>query len=192
VKTLSSYLALATLAALLIPANANAQFFGTGSPFGFGVGGWGGWPYGGYGGWPYGGYGGWPYGGFMSGPQYFYSGAYVPPIVYTVSTPAADLAPRMRPAVWPAIAFRDAPVQGGKAFIDVRVPTATAQVWFDGVLMRQSGVERHFVTPPLTPGEMYAFEIRASWRDVAGKELTRTRRVDVRAGEQQVVDFFAP
>ena len=65
------------MAALLIPATANAQFFGTGSPFGFGAGGWGGgWPYGGYGGWPYGGYG-WPYGGgFATGPQYFYSGAY--------------------------------------------------------------------------------------------------------------------
>jgi uncharacterized protein (TIGR03000 family) len=197
-NTLRSSLALAALTALLAPATAHAQFglypwggygFGGFSPYGYG--------YGGYS--PYG-YGGWGYpwgGGFVTGPRYFYSGAYIPPVV-AYSTPAvgyvaetASTPPRMRPTVNPAIPYRDEAVGDSRAHLDVRVPTASAELWFDGVRMQQSGLDRSFVTPPLQPGSAYTFELRVSWLDAAGKQQTRTRRVDVRAGEQQSVDFLS-
>ncbi len=182
-RTWCQSLALSAVVALLIPGAVHAQFFGGGYPYG-GYGGWGGYgmPYGGYG-TPYGGYGGWA--------PYFYGGSYVTPVILTYSTPAAEVAPRMRPTLWPAIPYRDTPAQGSTAMIDVRVPSPGAEVWFDGVRMQQSGSDRHFVTPPLDPGATYTFEVRASWNDPSGKTQTRTRQVEVRAGGQQTIDFVA-
>src|SRR5438270_839408 len=158
-KTLFGCFAVAALAATF-PTSAHAQFgfFGGpsfGSPVGFGA------PYGGYsyGGWPYGGYGGYPY----------FSGTVITPVIYSVSTPAYD-PPRIRPALWPAIPYRPAAiatVEGSQASIDVRVPDASTQIWIDGTLMRQSGIERHFITPALEPGSVYTMEVRASWTDAA-------------------------
>jgi uncharacterized protein (TIGR03000 family) len=215
---LSRYLALAALGLALIPAAAQAQFFG-GTRFGFGgfgggygfggMPGFGAWPNGGWpnGGWPYGTglNGGWPYGGFAFAPPFVGTTTLVTPITFTVSTPRSayerdvPVDPRMRPAVWPAIPYRDAPgdVTGASATqdasqarIDVRVPVASAEVSFDGTPMRQSGLERQFVTPSLAPGT-YSFEIRASWRDTAGKQVTRSKRIEVRPGGSQSVDFTA-
>jgi uncharacterized protein (TIGR03000 family) len=189
-KTLYKCLVLSTLGALLVPATAHAQFgffggssYGYGSPYGYSMN-----PYGyGYG-IPYGGYP--SYGGYVTGPQYYYSGGYVPPIVYSVSTASVTAAnPRVRPAVYPAIPFRATPVEGMQARIDVRVPAEGAEVWFEGVLMKQTGMERHFVTPELEPGSVYTMEIRVRWNDAGGKQQTRTERIDVRAGALQAVDF---
>jgi uncharacterized protein (TIGR03000 family) len=195
-KTLCKCLVLSALGALLVPATAHAQFgyFG-GSPYGYSSYGFGS-PYGysmnpyGYGyGTPYGGF---PSYGYVSGPQYYYSGAYVPPIVYSVSTASVTAAnPRIRPAVYPAIRFRATPVEGTQAHIDVRVPAESAEVWVEGVLMKQTGMERHFVTPALEPGSVYTMEIRARWNDASGKQQSRTERIEVRAGALQAVDFQA-
>jgi uncharacterized protein (TIGR03000 family) len=202
-KTLSRWLVLAAVGALLAPSAANAQFFGGsygspygwggyGSPYGFG-GGWGGWgrgfPYGGWGGYgsPYGWGGGlggsWGYPGYVTAPQVY-------PTIYTVTTPGN--APRERPTVWPAVAYRDSPVEGGKASIEVRVPVESAEVSIDGVAMKQGGTDRRYITPALTPGSTYGFDIRASWRDAAGKDVSRTQHIDFRAGESRVVDFVSP
>jgi uncharacterized protein (TIGR03000 family) len=218
-KTLRKCLVLSALGALLVPATAHAQFRffggsspnGFGSPYGFGSAYGYGWPYGfgsanGYG-WPYGysmspygygtQYGGYPYygGTYSTGQQSFYSGAYVQPVVYSVSTAsiAASSPPRMRPVAYPAVPYRATPaatpVQETQARIDVRVPTESAEVWFEGVRMTQTGMERHFVTPALEPGFVYTMEIRAHWNDANGKQQSRTERIDVRAGASQAVDF---
>jgi len=191
-KTMCKCLFLSALGALLIPATAHAQFgFFGGSPYGYSSYGYGS-PYG-YGN-PYGygmPYGGYPYyGGYVTGPQYYYSGAYVPPIFYSVSTASVAAAnPRMRLAAYPAIPFRATPVEGTQARIDVRVPTESAEVWLEGVLMKQTGLQRHFVTPELESGSAYTMEIRVRWNDAGGKQQTRAERIDVRAGGLQAVDF---
>jgi uncharacterized protein (TIGR03000 family) len=197
-KTLSKCLILSALGALFVPATAHAQFgfFGGPSygyysnPYGYGS------PYGyGYSTNPYGygmQYGGYPSygGGYVTGPQYYYSGGYVPPIVYSVSTASVTAAnPRIRPAAYPAIPFRATPVEGTQARIDVRVPTESAEVWFEGVLMKQTGMDRHFVTPDLESGSVYTMEIRVRWNDAGGKQQNRTERIEVRAGALQAVDF---
>ena len=64
-----------------------------------------------------------------------------------------------------------------------------AEVWFEGVRMTQTGLERHFVTPALEPGSPYTMEVRVRWNDTSGKQQSRTERIDVRAGGFQTVDF---
>jgi uncharacterized protein (TIGR03000 family) len=196
-------LVLAALAALLVPATANAQFrqFGGSPPFGYGYGFGSPYGYGGLYGSPYG-YGMAPYGyGMQYGGYPYYGGSYVAPVVLSVSTAsvAASTPPRMRPVAYPAIPYRDmaeatpavAAPGGTQARIDIRVPTESAEVWCEGVRMTQTGVERHFVTPALEPGSVYTMEIRVRWNDANGKPQSRTDRIEVRAGASQAVNFQA-
>jgi uncharacterized protein (TIGR03000 family) len=76
---------------------------------------------------------------------------------------------------------------GRAASIRVRVP-AGAELWFDGTKTRQSGAERSFRSPPLTPGKTYFYDVKARWTE-GGKPVERTRTVDVRAGGRYTVDF---
>jgi uncharacterized protein (TIGR03000 family) len=49
------------------------------------------------------------------------------------------------------------------AVVTVLVP-ADAEVFFDGERMTETGTERRFVTPPLTVGENYSYQVRARWQ----------------------------
>jgi uncharacterized protein (TIGR03000 family) len=73
------------------------------------------------------------------------------------------------------------------ALVDVKVP-ADAQVWFDDSRTRQTGSNRQFESPSLTPGKTYTYDIRARWMGDDG-EVTRTKHVTVRAGARVTVDF---
>jgi uncharacterized protein (TIGR03000 family) len=64
-----------------------------------------------------------------------------------------------------------------------------AKVWFAGKATRQGGAERRFESPALTPGRSYSYDVKAQWRDKDGKEVTRTRHVDVSANSDRTVDF---
>jgi uncharacterized protein (TIGR03000 family) len=81
-----------------------------------------------------------------------------------------------------------APARDNEARLHVVVP-ADAKVWFDDKATQQTGPERYFESPPLTPGKEYSYDIKVQWRDRNGKEVTRTRHVDVRANSAVNVDF---
>jgi uncharacterized protein (TIGR03000 family) len=74
--------------------------------------------------------------------------------------------------------------------IGVRVPE-NATIWFDGDKTNQTGTFREFITPALEPGEKYTYEIKAQWAE-NGKEVVRTRKVDIYAGDRMMVNFMAP
>jgi uncharacterized protein (TIGR03000 family) len=76
------------------------------------------------------------------------------------------------------------------ANVTVNVP-ADAQVWFDDNATTSTGGVRQYVSPPLTPGKGYTYEVRARWID-NGKEVTQTQQVEVRAGANVRVTFPAP
>jgi uncharacterized protein (TIGR03000 family) len=84
-----------------------------------------------------------------------------------------------------------APEAKSVAQIDVRLPVAAADVWFDGKKTTQTGDVRFFESPVLQPGRAYVYEVRATWT-VDGEEITKVRRVTVRAGDRAVVDFTSP
>jgi uncharacterized protein (TIGR03000 family) len=169
--------------------------------------GWGGWH--GNRGWgwryPYGGVGlglglGYPwYAGYAYSPSYYYDTTpsyddvspgiydygpdYTMPPVSTVTPPAYDSGAYSQQP--PA-----APVADNQARVRVIVP-AEARVWFGATLMPESGTVRDFVSPPLTPGEPYTYQIRAQWID-NGREVTETRNVAVTANAAVTVDFTRP
>ncbi len=76
------------------------------------------------------------------------------------------------------------------ASVLVRVPK-DAELFCDGVKMRLTGNERNFVTPPLPPGGAYPYELRMRWTGADGKPIEVSRQVQVTAGQQTTVDFFA-
>ncbi len=58
--------------------------------------------------------------------------------------------------------------------------------------MTQTGLDRQYITPAIDPGGTYSCEVRASWSDAAGKQITRTQRISVYAGNTRSVDFTLP
>jgi len=191
------------------PANRNLYNpYGTFGTFGY--------PYGGY---PYGGYpysmpSSYLPGGYLSYPvtpnmtsSYSFSQqplAYTPGIypyaLASSGTPAASpiiqpspslpstgtQVPRVRPALYPAVAVTQ---DDDTASMQVIVPSTDAEVWFQGVKTSQTGTVREFVSPSLTPGNNYSYEVRARWTLPSGKVVNQSRTVRVRAGTRATIDF---
>jgi uncharacterized protein (TIGR03000 family) len=95
----------------------------------------------------------------------------------------------MRSAGYSYGAYSRPAAQDNLARLRVIVP-ADAKVWFDNKATRQDGGERRFESPALTPGRTYTYDVKAQWRDKDGKEVTRTRHVDVSANSDVMVDFL--
>jgi uncharacterized protein (TIGR03000 family) len=151
--------------------NNNWGFF-FGWPF---FGSWFGWGYP----WPY------YYGGF---PAWYYwnDTGYNPGQAYVYS-PDGNYAPTDQPAPPPS----DMPkLDDNAVLIGVRVPES-ATIWFDGEKTTQTGTFREFMSPPLEPGQKFTYEIKATWVD-GGKEVSRTRKIDVFAGDRMMVNFLSP
>jgi uncharacterized protein (TIGR03000 family) len=62
----------------------------------------------------------------------------------------------------------------------------------DKVTKEQTGRDRLYVTPPLPAGGKYYYDLVATWTGADGKEVKRTRRVDVTRGQTAVVDLSEP
>ena len=70
----------------------------------------------------------------------------------------------------------------------MRLP-ANAEVTVEKEKTTQTGPRRSFISPPITPGRTYVYELSAKWME-NGQEVVRTRKVNVRAGQQVMVDFI--
>lgn len=140
-----------------------------------------------------------PYPGLMPYPPDYYSGGYplysspapvrvsqVLPADYARTPLALPGPPRQRIEEFDLPA-KATPAKETAAQVEVRVPVG-AEVWFDGNKTNQTGAVRQFQSPPLKPGERYAYEVRARWK-AAGQDTEETRRVTVRAGDRVTVDF---
>ncbi len=82
------------------------------------------------------------------------------------------------------------PANDNAAHLLVVVPE-NAELWFNGTKTSKTGAEREFVTPVLTPGKTYSYEVKARWTD-NGKPVEQTRTVQVQANAWQAVDFTKP
>ena len=168
---------------------------GTGLGIGYGLGNYGRGGYG-YGGSGYGYSSGYAptYGGYYYAP----STTYVPSTVYvepsTTYAPSATYVDEGYPQVAgaPADSSRDSlyyapePVDN-TARLRILVP-AGAKVWVGGQETAQSGQEREFGSPPLTPGKSYTYEVKAQWME-NGQPVEKTRKVKVMANQTTTVDF---
>jgi uncharacterized protein (TIGR03000 family) len=77
--------------------------------------------------------------------------------------------------------------QGEAANISAKVP-ANTELWFDGHLTTSTGPIREFHTPPLQPGQRYAYEVRARWQE-NGHEVTQSQKVTLTAGSDIHIEF---
>jgi len=149
--------------------------FGLGLGLGYGLGGLGGYGLGGYG---LGGYG-------YYAPYY---GGYGPPVVYS----AGGVAPNLT-AANPAAASPPAgtPPPDNAAHLQLLVPE-DAEVWFAGVKIARAGRIREFVSPTLTQGRVFNYQIVVRYTDAAGKIVEDKRDIQVRANDWFRIDFTRP
>jgi uncharacterized protein (TIGR03000 family) len=101
----------------------------------------------------------------------------------------ADLPRGPSPCVPPPPAVMPGPV-AAPAALRVRLP-ADAELWVGDSPTAQRGAERQFVTPPLDGGRNLTYEIRARWKE-QGRDVERTRSVQVYPGDRVTVDFLTP
>jgi uncharacterized protein (TIGR03000 family) len=76
------------------------------------------------------------------------------------------------------------------ALLKVLVPIADARLEVDGVVTKQTGLSRQFVSPPLTAGKRYIYSLKLTYTD-NGKEVVREKSVTVEPGKEVEVDFRA-
>jgi len=77
---------------------------------------------------------------------------------------------------------------GTTALLKVLVPVADARLEVDGVVTKQTGLAREFVSPPLTAGKRYIYSLKLTYTD-KGQEVVREKSVTVEAGKEAEVDF---
>lgn len=124
---------------------------------------------------------------WYGGPGYYgcYSQWYGPPVYYGYGHGYYGYAP--------APSYQPAPQAAPSNTATVRlVVPADAQVRFDQRETKQSGTDRLFETPPLTPGSDYYYQVTVRWQDGDGKEVVQTRTLRVRANETSTLDFTTP
>jgi len=120
----------------------------------------------------------WLYAGYNSG----YAGGYYVPDSYSVPSLEEPAYPYQEPGYAPSLGQDDA------VHLRVKVPVADAQLWVEGQATSQTGAERDFDSPSLTPGKPFLYEMRAQWTE-NGRPVLQTRKIVVRAGEHLLVDF---
>jgi uncharacterized protein (TIGR03000 family) len=76
-----------------------------------------------------------------------------------------------------------------RAVLSVQVP-AGAILSVEGADTKQTGTDRVFVSPPLKPGQDYAYTVKAQWK-VNDKAVEQTQKVTVRAGERSALLFIS-
>lgn len=75
------------------------------------------------------------------------------------------------------------------AEIVIHVPEG-ADVWIEGVKMKQAGSQRRFISPPLRPNMGYTYEIRAAWTE-NGREVTTVNNVRIEAGDRSSMTIIS-
>lgn len=68
-----------------------------------------------------------------------------------------------------------------KVLINVTAP-ADARISFQGQPTTQTGVNRRFVSPPITAGYRYSYIVQATWME-NGREISQTRSFAVQPGD---------
>jgi uncharacterized protein (TIGR03000 family) len=117
-----------------------------------------------------------------------------PPGYQSFYPPQSGLNPPTPPLSTPSYALPTPQSSGAESttvLLNLRLPDPNAEVWIDGTRTNRQGATRQFISPPLTPGKKYSYEITARWLE-NGREVSQTRKLIVQAGQQFDVDFTRP
>jgi uncharacterized protein (TIGR03000 family) len=78
-------------------------------------------------------------------------------------------------------------VGDNRAHLYLKVPR-DAELWVEGVKTKQTGERRYYYSPPLAPGQRYAYRVRVRWTK-DGKVVEENQRLVVSAGAMIRRDF---
>jgi uncharacterized protein (TIGR03000 family) len=82
--------------------------------------------------------------------------------------------------------------QAGSLPVSLRVYVpSNAQLFVEGARTQQGGEVRRFQSPPLAVGQNYVYTLRITWME-GGQERSAEKKVNVRPGQETVVDLRAP
>jgi uncharacterized protein (TIGR03000 family) len=70
----------------------------------------------------------------------------------------------------------------------VHPPRDDAKLYFEGRLVRATGIDRTFYSPPLEEGKHYAYKVVAVWIE-NDREVTHEMHVKFWAGDDVTLDF---
>jgi uncharacterized protein (TIGR03000 family) len=83
------------------------------------------------------------------------------------------------------------PPPDGTAHLQLTVPE-NADVVIDGAKTTQTGTTREFVSPVLTPGKRYVYNVTVRYTDAKGKQVEDTRDIRFQANDWFAIDFTRP
>ncbi len=92
---------------------------------------------------------------------------------------------------WHGQSYYQAPVQtvpDNMVHLRMSLPSG-AKVWIENKEMPTTDATQMFESPVLTPGKEYTYHIKVQWKGADGKEVTRTRNVDVKANSNIDLDM---
>lgn len=76
-----------------------------------------------------------------------------------------------------------------RTVMTMTVPSLDTQLEIDGTVVPGSGLLRTFETPPLAPDRTYKYTVVARWQPNSYTDMSRTKVVTFRAGEQLRLDL---
>jgi uncharacterized protein (TIGR03000 family) len=124
--------------------------------------------------------------GYGYGNAYYYD-VYQPTYVNVVpyeGDNATYAAPTNAPAARPTPAE-------DRAYVTIQLPVNRAEVWIEGEKSVQDKASQEYVSPQLTPGKQYYYQVSARW--VAnGKQYEAKRSFPILPGKPVLVDFTEP
>jgi uncharacterized protein (TIGR03000 family) len=125
----------------------------------------------------YGAYAMWPY----AIPTTLSNSAGLPSRIHDVSMRPTPVVTRAyAPSLMPAAT---------SALITVTLP-ATAELWFEGMRVPNTGAVRRFASPDLNPLKAYTYDVRATWFE-SGRIVSQGQRLVVRSGDRLNITFPA-
>ena len=83
----------------------------------------------------------------------------------------------------------NAPGSEMPARLRIAIPSERADIWIEGEKSEQSRRVQDYVSPPLTSGKQYFYEVRARWTDLSGKQIERTKSFPILPGQPVLLDF---
>lgn len=78
------------------------------------------------------------------------------------------------------------------AHVRVILPSKDAELLVNNKSMKKKGTNRNFISPILTPGKRFIYDLEVRWQDKDGRMVERTRSITIEAGSQEVLDFTRP
>jgi uncharacterized protein (TIGR03000 family) len=78
--------------------------------------------------------------------------------------------------------------EASQVMLEVRVPNPDAEITIGGEPTTQKGMIRRYLSPTITPGRTYTYEIDGKWME-NGRQIMKIKNLQVQAGQRIGIDL---